>query len=364
MVQSGMLAHHPRHHYRMGSALKLAGFEAVTLSMPDQTAGHTDEIPVVYLPKRRGKFARMLSAPLTMWRALRLRPDALYVLSLDLLPWAVLARRFTRRVVVYDSNEQYDSYMLIKEYLPQQVRPLLARLTRWAEPRLGRSLDAVTTALPPTQEKFEAAGARAVLVRNFPPEHMAPRGRSEPFSHDVLFGGSIDEAQIPIVAQTAVELRKRGIDARWLVAARNYGPVERAALESELERRGVRDAFDLHYNVPFTEMPDLLASARVALVSYRGEGIPQRIFEYIRWGVPFVASDLPSTSQFTDGRGVALLAPEGDPVAYADALARLLTDDELRREMSERGPVVAREHFSWDAEAKRFVELFDDLLRA
>jgi glycosyltransferase involved in cell wall biosynthesis len=347
----------------MGSALRLAGYDAITLSVRDRNDGNVDEIPVVYLPDRRRRLTRMASGPVTIHRALKLKPDVLYVVSLDLLPWAVLARLLTKRVVVYDSNEQYDTYMLIKEYLPRRVRPMLAGITRWLEPRMGRQLHAVTTALPVTHEKFAEAGARSVLVHNFPPAHMAPRERREPFAHDILYGGSIDEAQIPILAQTAVELERLGVDAKWLVAARNYGPAKRAVLEAELDRRGVRERFDLRYNVPFTDMPELLTSAKVALVSYRGQGIPQRIFEYIGWGIPFVASDLPSTSQFTEGRGVALLAPEGDARAYAGALARLLTDDELRREMSERGPQVAREHFSWDPEAKRFVELFDDLLR-
>src|SRR4051794_13271035 len=107
-VSSAAAAHHPRHHYRLASALADAGYKVEMLAQADLTGGHEDAVPVRILPARSSRYTRIASAPLTLWRAARADPDALYVFTIDLLPWAVLLRLVRPRTVfVYDSNDEY-----------------------------------------------------------------------------------------------------------------------------------------------------------------------------------------------------------------------------------------------------------------
>lgn len=369
-LSSAQAAHHPRHHYRLAAALAAAGYEVEMLAQPDLAPGHEDAVPVTYLPRRRSRYTRIASAPLSLRRALRGRPDAVYVLTLDLLPWAVLAKLLRPSTAfVYDSNDEYDTFMLIKEWLPRPLRQPLRRLFRWLEPWLAKRLDAATTALPATQEKFEAAGVTSILVRNFPPAEIvdeAPRGPN--FDYDVLLGGSLPESQMPLLAETARCLRKlRTTQVRWLIAARNCGEADRRLLERLLEQAGVRDEFDLRYNLPFTEMKALMAESRLAFVLYPSDvnyasRIPIRIFEYMAAGVPFVASDHPTTRIFTEEAGVAVLTEAGDPAAFAAALDSLLRDPERQRQMSANGPPLVLERYNWEVESGRLTELYEGLL--
>jgi glycosyltransferase involved in cell wall biosynthesis len=257
--------------------------------------------------------------------------------------------------------------MLIKEWLPAWARPLLKRLVAWAEPALARTLDAATTALPATQRKFERHRVNSVLVRNFPPDLLTENVERGPFTHDVLIGGSIFEDQIPLLADTAAALEAKGVAVRWLVAARSYGAREQHLLESALDRAGVRHRFDLRYNLPFADMKGLMAASRIGFVLYPGDvnysaRIPLRIFEYMAAGLPFVASDLATTAEFTRGRGVADLVPAGDAQAYADAIAALLADPRRQEEMSRRGPVLATTEYNWARESGKLVDLYRELV--
>ncbi|HKG63478.1 MAG TPA: glycosyltransferase [Solirubrobacteraceae bacterium] len=361
-------AHHPRHHYRLAAALGDAGYDVTTLAPQDLSPGQVDAVPVEYLPPREGRLRRMTSGPATVLAAARRKPVAVHVVSLDLLPWAALLRLTRRCRVLYDSNEEYDSMMLIKEWLPAWVRPLLGRFVAWAEPALARTLDAATTALPATQRKFERHRVNSVLVRNFPPASLTEDVvRGPEFTHDVLIGGSIPEDQIPLLAETAAALEAKGVEVRWLVAARSYGPRERGLLESALDRAGVRHRFDLRYNRPFAEMKGIMAGSRIGFVLYPSDvnysaRIPLRIFEYMAAGLPFVASDLATTSEFTRGRGVADLVPAGDVQAYADAIAALLADPGRQEEMSRRGPVLAGTEYNWARESGKLVALYRGLV--
>lgn len=367
-VQSVPHAHHPRHHYRLAAALSEAGYDVTTLAPPDLAPGQVDAVPVEHLPSRRSRLTRMASGPLSVLAAARRRPAVVHVVSLDLLPWAALLRVFRRCRVLYDSNEEYDTYMLIKEWLPRPVRPLLQRIVRWAEPWLAARLDAATTALPATQAKFERAGVRSVLVRNFPPASLADGcDRGTEFAYDVLLGGSLPDDQIPILADTAARLRARRGGVRWLVAARSYGEREQRMLEDALVGAGVRDAFTLRYNVPFVEMRGLMASSRVGFVLYPtavnySARIPIRIFEYMACGLPFVASDLETTAAFTREHEAATLVEAGDAEGYARALDALLSDPAEQERMSAAGRRAAREHYNWGVESRKLVDLYAGLI--
>ena len=362
-VQNSRLAHHPRHHHRLAAALGGAGYDVLTLSQPDLTPGHVDSVPVEYLPVRGNRLTRIASAPLTMWRVARRRPAVVHAVTLELLPWAVLLKLLRRDgVVLYDSNDQYDSLIATKEWLPGPIRPLLQSLVRRFEPLLAGRLDGVTTAMPSTQAKFEAAGVPAVLIRNFPPVSFSPRPR-EKFAFDVLVGGSIHALEDILVEAAAEVARLRSQRTRWLVVARNYGPAELGELEDALSRQGLRDDFELRHDVPFTEMSELIAASRVGLVFYRGERVPQRIFEYMAAGLPFVITDSPGTSEFTHD-GAAVSVPGGSPPALAAALADLLDDPDRLRQMSEAGPALARERFDWAQESEKLVGLYDRLTAA
>ncbi len=318
-VQSSRLGHHPRHHYRLAASLNAGGYDVTTLAQPDPSPGHTDAVPMRYLPLRRSRLGRMLSGPVTMFRALSRRPDAVHVVCLDLLPWAAVAKRLRPGVrFVYDSNEEYDSFMLIKDWLPRPVRRPLQRLVRALEPWLARQLDATTTALPATHERFTAAGVRSTLVRNFPPASIVPEGgRATTFTHDVLVGGTLAEDQIDLIARTAEHLAElHPAPVRWLVVARDADARERARLEDALTSAGVRDSFQLRYDLPFVAMKGVLHSTRLGFIPYPGDvnyadRIPIRIFEYMATGIPFVAGDLATTSAFLRDQGVAELVPAG-----------------------------------------------------
>ena len=372
LLQSSHGAHHPRHHFRLATSLAAVGYRVSMLAQRDLRPGHRAAVPVEYLPARGGRLTRMLSGPVTVLRALRRRPDALHVVCLDLLPWAALARRLRRDLVVlYDSNEQYDLYMDVKEWLPRPARPLLAAAVRRFEPWLGRRIDAVTTAVPATEEKFRSAGARTLLVRNFLPRTLAvAEERTGSFDHDVLVGGSIKGPQMVLIADTAARLRELlGRPARWIVIARNFRTADEDRLRRALAAHALEGDVTLHCNLSFDDVRDLARRAAVAFAPYPGDphyrvALPMRLFDYMAWGVPFVTSEFPALAELVDGVEPGLMVPPGNIAAYAESLAAVLRDPELGRRLGRNGTELVRSRLNWDLESRRLIDLYDQLLGA
>jgi glycosyltransferase involved in cell wall biosynthesis len=93
------------------------------------------------------------------------------------------------------------------------------------------------------------------------------------------------------------------------------------------------------------------------------EGLPVVVLESYAAGVPVVATAVGGTPEVvTDGVDGYLVSP-GDPSALARRIVDVLEMGESRKEMGRRGQERVRAEFTFEAQSKRYRQLFDELLR-
>ncbi len=95
--------------------------------------------------------------------------------------------------------------------------------------------------------------------------------------------------------------------------------------------------------------------------SVRGESFGVVLAEAMAAGTALVASDLPGHRNVATDGVDAVLTQVGDPAALADALRRVLGDQDLRASLVAAGRVRAEE-LSMDSLARRYVDLYRSLL--
>jgi glycosyltransferase involved in cell wall biosynthesis len=94
-----------------------------------------------------------------------------------------------------------------------------------------------------------------------------------------------------------------------------------------------------------TDMPTLYALMDVfVLPSYR-ESFPRAPMEASAMGVPCVVSDIPGCREVVESGRNGLLVPAGDAEALANAILKLLVNEELARKMGNGGRQKALESF-------------------
>ncbi|HXG40529.1 MAG TPA: glycosyltransferase family 4 protein [Candidatus Limnocylindrales bacterium] len=219
-----------------------------------------------------------------------------------------------------------------------------------------------------------SAAARHFIDRYFPGDYkVIPNGvdverfrRAVPIARwqdgtkNLLFVGRFEPRKGLLDLLKAFRiLRKEGHDCRLLVVG--SGPQEREARRYVLTRR--LSNVEFLGRVSDDEKAQLFRTADVFVSPATGrESFGIVLLEAMAAGTAIVCSDIHGYKGVVHRGEQALLVPPRDPRALADAIGRLLSDDELRRRMAESGARRA-EDFSWERVTAKVEEYYGFVVR-
>jgi glycosyltransferase involved in cell wall biosynthesis len=157
----------------------------------------------------------------------------------------------------------------------------------------------------------------------------------------VAMGRLVSQKGYPTLLRALAKVR-RTHPARLVVFG--DGP-DRPALEAEAQHLGIDQAVAW---AGFAANPfPTLRSATLFVMPSLWEGFPNALLEAVALGLPVVATDCQWGPREMLGPDSGLLVPPGDDAALAEAIRRLLGNDQLRREYGRRALERAK---AFDAE--------------
>lgn len=113
-----------------------------------------------------------------------------------------------------------------------------------------------------------------------------------------------------------------------------------------------------HRFIPNSEVPRFFRRAAVVVLPYTEASQSGVVPIAYTFGRPVVVTAVGSIPEVVkDGISGFVVRPH-DPVALAEALVKILRDNELRQAMTENAQEIAETELSWDAIAKRTVEVY------
>jgi glycosyltransferase involved in cell wall biosynthesis len=146
-----------------------------------------------------------------------------------------------------------------------------------------------------------------------------------------------------------------------LLIAGEPDPANPASIPSEeIEGWKQRAGIVMLGHVP--NIRDVWTAAHIAVLPSRREGLPKSLLEAAACGRPIVATDVPGCREIARTNVNALLVPPDDPEALADALDRVASDADLRRQFGSAGRRMVEEEFSSERIGHATVALYDRLL--
>lgn len=132
------------------------------------------------------------------------------------------------------------------------------------------------------------------------------------------------------------------------------GPL-RPAAEELAARLGVGE--EMRFPGWWEDVPGLLATTRVSVLTSRHEGLPRAIVESLAAGVPVVATAVDGTPEVVRQGENGFLEKPGDCDGLAARIVDLIRDDALHKDFARRAP-QGLDEFDIDAMVRRQEELY------
>jgi glycosyltransferase involved in cell wall biosynthesis len=223
--------------------------------------------------------------------------------------------------------------------------------------RLMASLTTITICV---SEKELAAGIdagtcsaeRSVVIHNAVDVAAAPRSHHDRPTPRLIAVGRL-KAPKDFVTLIRALAALAGEEFEALIVG--DGP-DRDAVEAEIRNLGLENRVRLAGERD--DVPELLASSDVFVLSSRSEGLPVSVLEAMAGELPVVASDVGGVAELVVDGETGLLVPPGDEAALGQALGRLVQDRDLRRTLGAAGRARAEACFDLVSFKKAHLELY------
>jgi glycosyltransferase involved in cell wall biosynthesis len=134
-------------------------------------------------------------------------------------------------------------------------------------------------------------------------------------------------------------------------------------LRAEIEQQAA--ALGLGESVLFLgdrrDIPAIFASSDISVLTSDSEGLSNVILEAMAAGVPVVAYAVGGNPEIVNSERGALI-PAGNEAEFADAICRLLSDENLRHVQGHNARRFAEQNFSLGRVCRQYEALYEDLL--
>jgi glycosyltransferase involved in cell wall biosynthesis len=178
----------------------------------------------------------------------------------------------------------------------------------------------------------------------------------------VLYVGRIVEYKgLDTLVKAIKELRAASnIELKCIMIGKDLG--YRSELQSLVGELGITDLVEFIDHTPQNRLVHYYSSALVTVLCSLTDAFGLSLVESMALGTPFVATPVGAIPDLVDQTKAGIIVPVSDPKALAGVIRQLVEDRKMWDEMSSRGRENAV-RFRWDNIAKRYYQLYTDLVR-
>jgi glycosyltransferase involved in cell wall biosynthesis len=309
------------------------------------------------------------------WTGVKMKPTIVHANDLTSLPIGYLIAKIAGARLVYDAHEYWAD-----PYHKTGFHSWFFKFGVFLEKFLARRADAVVT----VSEGLAQEMARAmnipppVVVRNMPNAACSqPAAVGQPTLRQSM---GID-ANTPIILHIGGIGPHRGLETLVLAMRLVESPAVALLLgdgappsyfdhlRARVIALGLTNRVYFHPAVAPDEVCSFSADATIGVATIESACLsyqlclPNKLFEYIQAGLPVIVSNLPEMTNVIDKYEIGETVPEGDAMALAKALNRLLSSP-TKLQRYHRMVTVAAGELHWGREQFKLLTIYRHLLQA
>ena len=347
--------------HKQARSLAEAGYD-VMLVTRDGESQVVEGVQLIALPKPGSRLWRIVG----MWRmlqvALQEHADVYHFHDPELILVGLLLKFLTNKVVIYDVHEDYLKFFIIKHWLPQPVRKIVAA-TFWVLERFAcLFFDAIIAATDDIAGNFRDYKRKVVTIKNYPllvelPPRRRPVGTG-PQAVLLYIGALSIAAGIPQMVEALAYVDDH-FDGRLRLAGRFAGDdcqrqIEVSDRAAQVEYLGWLSQAEIREQLSHADVGMACLQPMPQFITSE----PNKLFEYMHCGLPVVASNFPLWREIIEGEDCGVVVNPCDSRAIGQAVTRLLADPARMSAMGENGRRAVQEKYNWESQKVKLLEIY------
>lgn len=359
-----------RVYHKQGRTLALLG--ATVTIVGKAPRGCPDDVNILPIPAGSSRMLRFLWAPwVCVWKARWHQAEIIHVHDAEMLMVAIPAKLWWRgSKFIYDVHEDFPCLLLIRDWLPEKLRPMAKVVAQLVEKTLALCADAIVAVTAPLARKFR--NQTKVAIYNYPAAQFFDSAgestvRPSNRQYDLVHLGTLTQRRTQFLVKTIQIFHEMRPNARSMVIG--LSPENRALLEAQVPANCV-----LLGKTDYQMIPKLLSDCKVGLDVHPWLGqhlevaLPVKVCEYMGSGCAVVSSRMPVLDEIlNEARMVALnrsvrLLRSTDPMEYARAVLDLVESIEKGEDPGMLLRTFALSQMNWETEAGKLSNLYLRLL--
>lgn len=340
--------------------LRDAGYD-VTLIVQHDKDEIIDGIFIKAIDKPRNRLERMLKSTRQVYkRALECDADVYHFHDPELIPVGLRLKRH-RKIVIYDSHEDYPSVIVSKKWIPKPLRKTISKVFSAYEKYACRSFDGVVACYHWTQERLKKYCEKTILVFNFPIVNETDKFPTIDYHRKALaFAGNIS-------AQWHFKNLLLALSKLDNVCLELAGSID-SSYGRDLQSMDEWKYVNFHGRIPFERIyKDLYSQASIGVVLL--DYIPQckytignlsntKFFEVLYVGLPIICTDFKLWKEIIEEYECGLCINPRNVDDIVHAIDYFCKHPEEAKRMGENGKKAIIEKYNWNNEQRKLLDLY------
>ena len=172
----------------------------------------------------------------------------------------------------------------------------------------------------------------------------------------MFFGNIVDYKGLEYLIKSELLITEKVSDAKIIIAGQGNFEKYRKLIKHE-------NSFELYNEfVPNEKVVELFQKSKVVVLPYISASQSGVIPIAYAFKKPVVTTNVGCLPEVVDDGKTGFIVPPKDPEALAEAIIKLLKDENLRKEMGENAYKKMKEELSWDKIAEKTLKIYEELM--
>lgn len=303
---------------------------------------------------------RFLVLPFMIYKVARkINADLYHFHDPELLVIAGWLKRKGKKII-FDVHEDVPRAIIGRSWSNKLIRSIISNIYEYIENKYMKKFDAVISATPYINSRFEHVNKNSVTINNYPNlSEIVQCNSSVDKKKQICYSGIINEPRGLHNIIKAINL----VNIKFLL----IGNFSNLKYKKELEEINGWSRVEYVGYLSRDQMMQRLTESSAGIITFLPlpnhiNSQPNKIFEYMASGIPVIASDFPLWKEIINECNCGICVNPESPEEIAKAIKFILDNPEESRNMGENGLKSINEKFNWQIESKKLISLYKKIM--